>query len=275
MALKRKAMHAVEKGGFSVTWGDCAETHVGMQIHGEMAKDGFSVEELTRFAEKFGGELYELNDHLPLLLQSDSNPLVWVLPDGVDILFGKGAAETLERELRSPKMKYDKKAKMRGKVVNKRARWNNCFGPVAQSPDYEHGKGTVVAFESVPILAKMRKELSVHFEEKAKNLYAEANFYFDEKCGIGFHGDAERKRVICMRLGRSTPMHFQWFHRCLPVGTRCEIQLHHGDLYMMSEKATGFDWKKSSQYTLRHATGHPKYTTIKPKTSPHPEKTKI
>lgn len=28
----------------------------------------------------------------------------------------------------------------------------------------------------------------------------------------------------------------------------------------MSEKAVGFDWKKSSIFTLRHATGCDKYT---------------
>jgi hypothetical protein len=30
----------------------------------------------------------------------------------------------------------------------------------------------------------------------------------------------------------------------------------------MSEKATGYDWKKKNTYTLRHAAGSAKYTTI-------------
>jgi hypothetical protein len=30
----------------------------------------------------------------------------------------------------------------------------------------------------------------------------------------------------------------------------------------MSEKAVGTDWLKKNTYTLRHATGAPKYTTI-------------
>jgi hypothetical protein len=33
----------------------------------------------------------------------------------------------------------------------------------------------------------------------------------------------------------------------------------------MSEKATGYDWRKSSIFTLRHAAGCAKYTTIKEK----------
>jgi hypothetical protein len=30
----------------------------------------------------------------------------------------------------------------------------------------------------------------------------------------------------------------------------------------MSEKATGFDWKSKSKYTLRHAAGCEKYTNV-------------
>ena len=38
--------------------------------------------------------------------------------------------------------------------------------------------------------------------------------------------------------------------------------IEHGDMYIMSEKATGFDWKSKSKYTLRHAAGCQKYTDI-------------
>ena len=40
----------------------------------------------------------------------------------------------------------------------------------------------------------------------------EGNYYYDiKKCGIGFHGDAERRKVVGIRLGDSIPLHFQWF----------------------------------------------------------------
>jgi hypothetical protein len=48
---------------------------------------------------------------------------------------------------------------------------------------------------------------------------------------------------------------FNWFHRSKPVGNKLELMLNDGDLYIMSEKAVGFDWKRSSQYTLRNAAG--------------------
>lgn len=43
---------------------------------------------------------------------------------------------------------------------------------------------------------------------------------------------------------------------------------------MMSEKAVGTDWKKKLTYTLRHATGCSKFTTIEMKTESKEKKTK-
>jgi len=42
------------------------------------------------------------------------------------------------------------------------------------------------------------------------------------------------------------------------------IPLDGDDLYVMSEKAIGTDWKKSSLLTLRHSTECNKYTVLKP-----------
>jgi hypothetical protein len=41
-----------------------------------------------------------------------------------------------------------------------------------------------------------------------------------------------------------------------------ELPLEDGDMYVMSEKAVGTDWKSSSLLTLRHATGCEEFTTI-------------
>jgi hypothetical protein len=62
-----------------------------------------------------------------------------------------------------------------------------------------------------------------------------------------------------MRLGASLPLHYKWFLRSKPIGQRVEIMLNHGDLYIMSEKATGHDWKLRKTATLRHAAGSQKF----------------
>ena len=51
------------------------------------------------------------------------------------------------------------------------------------------------------------------------------------------------------------PMYYHWYYKYRPIGTLYEKMLHSSDIYIMNEKATGNDWKKSSIKTLRHAAG--------------------
>ena len=50
-------------------------------------------------------------------------------------------------------------------------------------------------------------------------------------------------------------MHYQWFVKGDPIGKRAIIELEDRDLYVMSAKTVGTDWKKKIVPTLRHATG--------------------
>lgn len=267
--LKKKTLKRDFVDTISLTFGDRAENHAGMQILGSLASEGFTHKDLVDVSSKFTkiGCKCELI-HLNKLLEdpNEATPAHFlIIRDGLAKLVDhKRAADKLYKEQR--KLKFDKKAKMRGRVVNKRARWNLCFDETSQEPDYASGKGRVVAFSEVPKLNYVRDKFPSFFGEKGKNLCAELNMYYDlEKCGIGFHGDSERRIVVCIRLGASMPMDFQWFRRSLPVGKRFNFTAHHGDIYMMSEKATGFDWKKRSILTLRHAAGCKKFRTIKKK----------
>jgi len=161
-------------------------------------------------------------------------------------------------------LKPDTKAFMYGRVVDKRARYNLCFDDVAQAPDFNNKKGTIVSYDDIPLTKCVRDNLNVYFGNKAKNLAAEGNYYYDiSKCGISFHGDGERKKVIAIRLGQTLPLHYNWFYQGKAIGTRRKIDLNGGDLYAMSEKAVGSDWKKKTILTLRHAAGCESYLTIK------------
>ena len=92
------------------------------------------------------------------------------------------------------------------------------------------------------------------------SLVGELNHYFDaEKCSIGWHGDAERKIAVGARFGygaNAFPLKFQWYMKGKPIGCEGNIKLHTGDVYIMSEKAVGYDtWAKPWIPTLRHAAG--------------------
>ena len=243
----------------TITFGDQAENHVGMQKIGQLADNGFSIEELRRTKQIFeergcSCEFVDLNRFLPtgvegdpaavLIVRGGLNKILSELGDNVTQRFWE------EQQALSP----DTKAKMYGRVVNKHARYNLCFGESAQEPDYDHGKGRIVAFSQVPLLNRLRQEFPRYLGDKATQLMAEGNYYYDvTKCGIGWHGDSERKRVIALRLGASLPLHYHCFSQGKAIGNRVELTIQNGDLYVMSEKATGWDWKKRKIATLRHA----------------------
>ena len=56
---------------------------------------------------------------------------------------------------RTKSQKMDKKVLMRGRIVNKLARWNTCYSEKSQEHDIENGKGTIVAFNQVRKLRKI------------------------------------------------------------------------------------------------------------------------
>ena len=112
----------------------------------------------------------------------------------------------------------DKKAFMYGRVLNKRARHNLCFGDYSQEPDYKNEKGRIISWNNVPITNKLRQLFSTYFGENTTDLTAEGNYYYDvNKCYIGYHGDTERKIVIEVRLGASMPLYYTWFHNNNPA----------------------------------------------------------
>ena len=218
--------------------------------------------------EDMGGkaELIDLRESsgVKCIRKTAREAFVLVLRKGVDVLLkkeGKTADDFFDEQVG---LDADKKAFMYGRIVNKIARHNLCFSEEGQEPDYDNRKGRIVAYGCVPLLSGVRSQLSSLLGEKGEGLVAEGNYYYDvSKCGIGFHGDGERRKVAAVRLGASLPLHYQWFVERAVVGKRVKLVLEHGDIYVMSEKATGFDWKKRKEYTLRHAAGCEKFLKIK------------
>lgn len=263
---KRKAVVGAAKveQTLTITFGDVAENHAKNQQIGELAKEGFLGSDLfaTQVMFESKGVRCEMVD---LRGGDESLPEARVLVVKQPLkLFGTDA-DVLQAEIAAHEP--DKKVLMYGSVVNKHARWNLCMGDEAQEADYESGKGTVVAFEALPGLNAVRKALPDYLGEKAEKLQAELNVYYDiSKCGIGYHGDSERRKVVAFRLGETMPLYFQWFQDGKPRGERISMPtLAHGDMYIMCQKAVGTDWKSRKMPTLRHAAGCDKFTIYKPK----------
>jgi len=254
----------------TLTFGDMAENHVGMEQIGKMVDkgEGFQIEDLEYIKARMEalGSNCEL---IKLVAEYDVPPAhVLVIRKGVDSLLSKVGDKTQIDVFKEQKgLEYDKKAFMYGRVVNKHARWNLCFDDKSREPDYEEGKGRIVGYDEVPYMKQLKGQIEENMGHKALGLKVESNYYFDtSKCGIGFHGDSERRKVIGVRIGYSSmPMYWQWYHNGMSVGEPNIVSLEAGDMYVMCEKAVGTDWKRKKIPTLRHATGCDKFTTIKKK----------
>jgi len=279
------------KGTVTLTYGDVAESHAGMQNIGTKASKGFSYEDILkaqRFFTEKGCEtlIVHLNDFLPDVkdvadkeerahleiakTSPEFQAYLLVVRGGLRGLVGddKGVNLTTETQF----FEWDTKLyNTRRKIVqNKNARYNLNFSNEKQHSDFEKGKGTTVPWEEVPLIHNVRKELYNAFGESAKNLQCEGNLYYepDKTTGIGYHGDTERRKVIGVRLGKRMNIHYMWYYNDRPRGVNVSLILEPGDIYCMSEKTVGTDWRPckaegwlKKRYTLRHAAGAEMYTT--------------
>ena len=250
---------------YTLTFGDVSENHVGMQkisLTDEKCKS-ISYSKLKKIHKKLSKSylctLIKVH-HIQKKKNQDSE----IPPDfpktgflifhnALQNLFSEDFQKDLTTEMKN--LDWDKKAKMRGRVVNKKARYNLCFSNFDQEPDYENSKGRVYNFENLENLYTLKSKISkiIGYE----NLTCEGNFYYDvKKCYIGFHGDSERKIVCGVRLGKNFPFHISWFYKNKRVSKIFSLNLLDGDMYIMSDNMVGTNWKKSSIPTVRHAAGN-------------------
>lgn len=237
---------------FTLTFSWSVENHARMQIIGAKSKQGYSRDDLDVMAHHaqargFATELVALHDRATDALQP---AYVLIIRGGASLAIEQRDQCECEHsdlltELQS--VPVDRQA-----LVNKHAR-NACFADHDQ-PDLAHGRGTVINFARVPHINALREAIG-QMHPHTGGMLAELNAYYDlTKCGIGYHGD-KRREVIAVRVGAALPIYFQWFHRHQAVGPRIRIDLNDGDMYVMSDKAVGHDWRASSIFTLRHAVG--------------------
>jgi len=279
-----------KKETITITFGDVAENHVGMQKIGTLSEGGITNKELKRIKRKFKEncecKIVKLNEllkgeedeEIKEKIEGADDARILIIRNGVNFLLQERKEDTSDLRKEMTSFEWDSKARMYGRVVNKHARHNVCFGKKEQEPNYEEGKGRVVPWKKVRSLKFIKKKFEEMLrdvkdpegeeegekegeEKKKEKLQGEGNRYYDvTKCGIGYHGDAERRKVIALRLGASMKICFQWYYKGKRVGSKYSEVINDGDIYIMNWKACGFDWKKRNIFTLRHAAGCDKFT---------------
>jgi hypothetical protein len=250
---------------YALTLGEQSEIRPGtIRIGNGFASRGFTVDDLTEFKERLGerARLVMLHDFLEI--ESERNKwsnqaALLIIKDGINLLMNEEHYATKMYQ-EQQKVRYDRKyfdTIYRQDTVDSKARYNIMLADEGCQHSEDYKQPTVIAYDSVPLFKGFRNKLPDFFGERARNLNCEGNQYFEAKSGINFHGDAERKKVLCASLGRTMTLAFVWR---VPGGKKLcskamKFRLEHGDIYIMSEKTTGFDWQHSGKYHLVHAAG--------------------
>lgn len=256
----------MDKQRFSLTFGDAGENHIGMEMLGERLKEGegFKVEDLEGIMEvcKEKGYKCEMID-LDKDLDKELGAKVLIVRE----FYKKKKIKKIFDELKG--LEWDKKYfdRRRGKVLNKNARHNLVFMKgYEQKDDYEKGQGKVYDVDKLDLMKWVKSRVEryinkgidkVKSKSKKVDYIIEGNNYYSlDKTMIGFHGDSERRRVACVSVGgENQPMAWWWFKNSKAQCDPHIVRLNSGDLYVMSEKAVGSDWRRKKVFTLRHSFG--------------------
>ncbi len=225
-----------------------------------MSDRGYSYEELKVVRDKFGDNAYIVN------LAELGKDLKVKLPEAYLLIISNPfpiMANNLYRTLTTPEeyggVNWDTRYLDKdGTVKNKHSRWNLTFQDLGTQfkiePDFSIGRETKYNYKAFKDIADLLSIVSTFPESNGLDIYA--NYYHNSsKCYIGFHGDTERRKAIGYRLGDTFPLYFQWYHKGNKITPYVKFDLQHGDLYMMSENATGTNYRDWNSYTLRHAAG--------------------
>ena len=269
----------------AITCGDAGENHAGMEMLGKLGEEGsgFLTTDLINiktFVEqlKIDCDYYDLSNDEAVVVKKNKGKYVKTNKKkaaGVLVLrnfLNEATVNKVYKDITS--VEWDSKYydTRRGVVLNKNARQNIVFlKGKEQKADYENKKGTIVDWTKLKDFNRVLEELFELINSvtngKAEGLIAEGNRYKKSKVvkgkskkvhnGIGWHGDAERRKVVCICIGGvKYCMKWQWFHKHRPLNNQpFEVLLNSGDVYIMSEEAVGQKWKSSSIYTLRHCAG--------------------
>jgi hypothetical protein len=270
---------------FSLTCAPGGENHAGMEIIGRMpvAGEGLTCMDVEGLGKYFGCETYDLNalsgDEMIKGQNIENQGRVIILRNWLhssklvykELTLDSWDAEYLDRNKYRVEVIDGVETRVRGRRMNKLARKNLCYVEGrSQEPAVMEGKGRIVDLctknELCSEVRRLGEEISeglcaIGSESLVDINVVEGNRYYDlKKTGIGFHGDTERVMVICISVGCDDyPMCWQWFRDGMPVGECIDVKLNSGDVYIMSEKAVGTDWKKRTIPTVRHAAGAKKY----------------
>lgn len=227
-------------------------------------KAGFSMPELKDVKKQFEAKGYICE----LTVLNTSLPYIHVMPDIPDaaVLVIRGAARAFgvdkDRLLWQLKdLSWDTKAQKKVAFANLTGRSVLHFGDIDRKADYKAKKSTIVPLRRINDLTSMADTIRKMFSYRELVLEADGDRYDDiPNAGkSSFHNPKNKLISATLHLGATMPLVFTWYYHEVHLSQNMTIELHHGDIYFLSDKATGHDGHRKAIGTLRRAIGSQKF----------------
>lgn len=244
----------------TITLGKQYEVENGESI----PNDGFNLDDLNKAKHYFDSigcdtQIVHLNKYLHDNIKTD-DAYVLMVKQALQKMIGDRLDKLYDEQLN---LNVNTKGLFYGKVLNLKSRQYICIRKNSRIPDYENGISRHLSFEDTPLLNEIKTMLGDNIIPEFVDYDVENNYYSNAaRCGLGFHGDTGRNKIMGIRMGQPFPLFFQWYVKRQSISPYIKLMFEHGDIYMMSDKATGHDWKVTSDPYLKHAAGYEKYLKI-------------
>uniref|UniRef100_A0A6C0BD42 Uncharacterized protein n=1 Tax=viral metagenome TaxID=1070528 RepID=A0A6C0BD42_9ZZZZ len=251
------------ESSFTLTFSDCIKSYLGSEVIGQKSSTGISNENILLIYQMFPNncEIYNLKDMLPPTIRDFPDVLVLVIRNFINDISNELLKVLTSNESLNDKyitgISWDR-FKYRGiNLVETKQKYNLIFCDLQDGykRDSDIINGVATIYNSLRIQPLNYLENFIQSIIPGR-YFIEGNCYYDnKKCYTSMCRDKERKKAIGIRLGCDFPLNFRWYHGTIQCSSTKSIILKHGDIFIMSELATGNMKEKITKLYLKHSEG--------------------
>lgn len=238
----------------------------GMEQFGIPVSSGFSNNELFLMSSILPPEKIELHNLKSFLPQT-----FYDIPD-IFILVMKGffinESNELIKILSSHEgsdnngyitgVNWDTQRFYNNKIVDNKLSHKLVFYDLNENYKYpsslDQKRGTIYNYKKISVLNNLQKLLS---STMGAGIGIEADLFYNlQECYIPMYQERIKRKNIGLILGSDFPLHFCWYHNQQQCSDFYTINLKHGDLYIMSDHAAGYQKESKTKLFLKHGMGY-------------------
>ena len=230
---------------------------------GEESDYGFSNNDILRVHSQFSetSEIYNLKDMLPPSIQDIPDVFILIIRNNGNNILDQLLQILITSESNSDGIitgvQWDTEKYKNGQIKQSKEKYKLIFKDLYEeykiNSNYQLNKGTIYNYKRIPQL----EYIKCFFESILYGPFViEGNCYYNKKeCYTSMHRDKKRKKVIGLKLGGSSPLNFRWYHGTIRCSETKTIILNHGDIYILSELATGSIKEKLTKLFIKYSEG--------------------